>query len=201
MIYEVVKILAEQVDDYLGSSSSFTLGNVAMIEAGDGGGAGGGGTNIDNRNIMTVINLSEEGTLKNFPNNQVVGNRVEKKNPVINLKLFVLFSSNKNQYDQALKDISKVIEFFQGKNVFTQADTVYDRNNVDFDNIDNFKFTVDLYTPTFEELNYIWGSLGGKQIPSVLYKLSLIQIERTHTLNQAGRVRETDTNLNVKSSL
>jgi hypothetical protein len=148
---------------------------------------------------MTVINLSEEGTLKNFPNNRTVGNRVEKKNPVVNLKLFVLFSSNKNQYDQALKDISKIIEFFQGKSVFTQSDTVYDRNNVDFDNIDNFKFTVDLYTPTFEELNYIWGSLGGKQIPSVLYKMSLIQIERTATNSQAGRINTLTTNVKLKA--
>jgi hypothetical protein len=45
-------------------------------------------------------------------------------------------------------------------------------------NVDNFRFTVELYTPTFEELNYIWGTLGGKQLPSALYKVSMIQIER-----------------------
>jgi hypothetical protein len=45
-------------------------------------------------------------------------------------------------------------------------------------NIDNFRFTIELYTPTFEELNYIWGTLGGKQLPSALYKVSMIQIER-----------------------
>ena len=45
-------------------------------------------------------------------------------------------------------------------------------------NIDNFRFSVELYTPTFEELNYIWGTLGGKQLPSALYKVSMIQIER-----------------------
>jgi len=193
MIYEVVRILAEQVEDYIGSN--ITLGNVAMIDAED----GGPGTNINNRNIVTVINMSEESTLKNFPNTQVVGNRVEQRNPVVNLKLFVLFSSNKNQYDQGLKDISKIVEFFQGKSVFTQSDTVYDRNNVDFDNLDNFRFYVDLYTPTFEELNYIWGSLGGKQIPSVLYKLTLVQIERPVTNSQAGRVNTLTTNVNLKA--
>ncbi|MCR9173187.1 MAG: DUF4255 domain-containing protein [bacterium] len=194
MIYEVVRILAEQVEDYIGSS--VTLGNVAMIDAAE---SGGSGTNIENRNLLTVINMSEEGTLKNFPNTHVVGNRVEQRSPVVNLKLFVLFSSNKNQYDQALKDISKIVEFFQGKSVFTQSDTVYDRNNVDFDNLDNFRFYVDLYTPTFEELNYIWGSLGGKQIPSVLYKLTLVQIERPVTNSQSGRVSSMSTNVNLKA--
>jgi len=190
MIYEVIKILTEQVQEYTGSN--ITLGNVALIEA-----QVDGGTNIENSTLATLINLSEEGTMKNFPNTRAVGNRIETSNPIINLNLFVLFSSNKNQYDQALKDISKIIEFFQGKQVFTQANTVFNRNSVDFQNIDNFRFTVDLYTPTFEELNYIWGSLGGKQIPSVLYKLSLIQIERKVVTSQAGSISENG----VKSNL
>lgn len=190
MIYEVIKILTEQVQEYTGSN--ITLGNVALVEA-----QVDGGTNIENKTLATLINLSEEGTLKNFPNTRTVGNRIETSNPIVNLNLFVLFSSNKNQYDQALKDISKIIEFFQGKQVFTQANTVFNRNNVDFENIDNFRFTVDLYTPTFEELNYIWGSLGGKQIPSVLYKLSLIQIERKVVTTQAGSISENG----VKSNL
>lgn len=193
MIYEVIKILALQVEDYIGSN--ITLGNVAMIESQADG--GGGGTNIENRTLATLINISEEGTMKNFRNYETVGNRVEKKNPVINLKLFVLFSSSKNQYNEALKDISKIIEFFQGKQVFTQADTVFERNSDSFKNIDNFRFTVDLYTPTFEELNYIWGSLGGKQIPSVLYKLSLVQIERKVVIGQAGSVGETSTDVKL----
>ncbi len=192
MIYEVIKILTEQVQEYIGSP--ITMGNVALIEA-----QNESGTNIENRTLATLINLSEEGTMKNFPNTRVVGNRVEKSNPIVNLNLFVLFSSSKNQYDQALKDISKIIEFFQGKQLFTQSNTVFNRNNVDFQDIDNFRFTVDLYTPTFEELNYIWGSLGGKQIPSVLYKLTLVQIERKAVNTQVGMVSETTVKTNLTS--
>ena len=56
--------------------------------------------------------------------------------------------------------------------------------------ITNFKFVVDLFTPTFEELNFVWGTLGGKQIPSVMYKVSLIEIEREAVLAKGGLISQ-----------
>ena len=50
--------------------------------------------------------------------------------------------------------------------------------------VGDFRFTMELYTPTFEELNFIWGTLGGKQLPSVLYQLNLLPLERD--LDQAA---------------
>lgn len=186
MIFEVLKILSEEVETYIGSNVK--MENVAMLDS-----QGDNAPNLSNKVLLTLLNINEEATLKNFPNQSIRGNRVETKPRVINLNLFILFSANRNSYDKALIDIANIIEFFQGKKVFTQSNTVYNHQSVELKNIDNFRFTVELYTPTFEELNYIWGSLGGKQLPSVLYKLSLVQIERDTVLGQAGQVVETKT--------
>jgi hypothetical protein len=61
-------------------------------------------------------------------------------------------------------------------------------------NIDNFRFTVELYTPTFEELNFIWGTLGGRQLPSALYKVSMIQIERNISQSEGAIITEINEN-------
>ncbi|MGB1450995.1 MAG: Pvc16 family protein, partial [Marinirhabdus sp.] len=53
------------------------------------------------------------------------------------------------------------------------------------DALSEFSFTTTLFTPTFEQLNYVWGTLGGKSLPSVLYKVSLIPIERTSVQKKA----------------
>ena len=187
MIFEVIKILSQQVEDFIGSS--ITMANVAMLES-----EPGNSNDLNDEILLTLLNINEESTLKNFPNNSTSGDRVQFKNPIINLNLFILFCANRNSYEQSLRDISNIIEFFQGKKVFTQSNTTYNRSSVELENINNFKFTVELYTPTFEELNYIWGSLGGKQFPSVLYKLSLVQIERNAVTGQAGVLTETDHN-------
>ena len=51
--------------------------------------------------------------------------------------------------------------------------------------LDYFKFNLEIYTPTFDELNNIWGTLGGKQLPSVIYKVQLIEIERDKKLAES----------------
>ncbi|MXO04502.1 DUF4255 domain-containing protein [Flavobacterium sp. HBTb2-11-1] len=177
MIFEVIQIITEQVNNYLeeiGLDKSVVPENIAFLES----------QNdeitdaLKNAVALTIINLDEEATLKNFPNHAIENTKTIYKNSVINLNLYLLFSANRDKYVNSLKDISKIIEFFQGKKLFTQANTIFNRNSSAMSNVDNFRFTVELYTPTFEELNYIWGTLGGKQLPSALYKVSMIQIER-----------------------
>ncbi len=177
MIFEVIQIISEQVNNYLeeiGLDKSVVPENIAFLES----------QNDDitdalkNAVALTVINLAEEATLKNFPNHTIENTKTIYRNSIVNLNLFILFSANRDKYINSLKDISKIIEFFQGKRLFTQANTIYNRSSSAMSNVDNFRFTVELYTPTFEELNYIWGTLGGKQLPSALYKVSMIQIER-----------------------
>ncbi|PXY46389.1 DUF4255 domain-containing protein [Flavobacterium hydrophilum] len=176
MIFEVIQIITEQVNNYLdeiGLEKSVVAENIAFLESQNEDIA----TTLKDSVALTLINLDEEATLKNFPNHTIENAKTIYKNSIINLNLYILFSANRDKYINSLKDISKIIEFFQGKKLFTQANTIYNRNNIAMSNVDNFRFTVELYTPTFEELNYIWGTLGGKQFPSALYKVSMIQIE------------------------
>ncbi|HLP65733.1 DUF4255 domain-containing protein [Flavobacterium sp.] len=189
MIFEVIQIISEQVNNYLfeiGLEKTVVPENIAFLESQNETVA----ENLEDKVALTMINLDEESTLKNFPNHSIENSKTVYKNSVINLNLYLLFSANRTIYINSLNDISKIIEFFQGKKLFTQANTIYNRNNTAMSNIDNFRFTVELYTPTFEELNYIWGTLGGKQLPSALYKVSMIQIERNIAQGEGSLINQ-----------
>ena len=58
-----------------------------------------------------------------------------------------------------------------------------------------------LYTPTFEELNYVWGTLGGRQLPSVIYKIQLIEIDRNELLGTGKLITEITDTLKLKNKL
>jgi hypothetical protein len=187
MIYEVLQIVTDEVNNYLSGldmDKSVQLDNIAVIDQDQ------SDTTIDMEDcvVLTLLNMDEEKTLKNFPNIRKTGANVDYLNKTINLNLYVLFSANRSSYIKSLKDISKIIEFFQGKHLFTQGNSDYDRDNISMEGLKDFRFTVELYTPTFEELNFIWGTLGGKQYPSALYKLSLIEIERSVVQKRSERV-------------
>ncbi len=183
MIFETLQILKEQLEAYFteeGLGKIIVLDNIALWDAG-----GDDAKKVEDKVVMTLLKIEEESTLKNIPNIRITEGKTEYRNPVVNLNLFLLISGNCDTYDKSLRSISKVIQFFQGKKIFNSTNTVYNRNNVSFDFFDYFRFVVELYTPGFQELNNVWGTLGGKQFPSVIYRIQLIEIEQNKTLSSA----------------
>ncbi|WP_339712373.1 DUF4255 domain-containing protein [Cyclobacterium amurskyense] len=198
MIFEVFQILKEQINHYFEEvgmeNSELVIDNIALAE-----GAAEAADGMRDKMVLTLVNLHEEGTLKNFSNHYVNDNKVQYRNRVINLHLFLLFSANRNVYSNSLIDLSAVINFFQGKKRFTQANTVFNRELEAMENVGNFNFTVELYTPTFEEMNFIWGTLGGKQLPSVLYQLNLLPMERDMTHSEGPLIESVHSDVKHKN--
>jgi hypothetical protein len=176
MIYEAIQIISEQLNNYLtsaGLSNLVTLQNVAMLETSED-----NASKLNGKVILTLINLEEETTLRNLPHYKVIDKETtEYRNPPVNMNIYLLVSANCNTYTNSLRAISKTIEFFQGKKVFTSENTTYEEKE-DFDVLGSFKLIVELYTASFEQLNHVWGTLGGRQLPSVIYKIQLVEIDR-----------------------
>ena len=198
MIFEVFQILKEQINRYFDEmgleDSELVIDNIALAE-----GAAEASEGMRDKMVLTLVNLHEEGVLKNFPNHHISNDKIQYRNRVINLHLFLLFSANRNVYSKSLIDLSAVINFFQGKKRFTQANTVFNRELETMENVGDFRFTMELYTPTFEELNFIWGTLGGKQLPSVLYQLNLIPIERDQAQGEGPLIESVHSDVKNKN--
>lgn len=66
--------------------------------------------------------------------------------------------------------LSRAIRFSSWRNWFTQADvapssiTTNAPSNA-LDQLESFKLIFDLYSPSMEEVNHLWGTLGGKRFP------------------------------------
>lgn len=190
MLYEALQILANEVNIFFKQErmtldDMVVLENIALLET-----EHESASDMKNKVVLTLLTIDEETTLRNFTNKRVANGHVEYANDKVNLNLYVLFSGNITRYQDSLRYISKVIEFFQGKSLFTQLNTSYDRLTSPFNLLENFRFTMELYTPTFEDLNYIWGTLGGKQYPSALYKLTLVTISRNQPVAEVPSINE-----------
>ena len=194
MIYETLQILKEQLDKFLideGLGKIVVLENIALWESGSTDAA-----KIEDKVVLTLLKMEEETTLRNTPNFKIKNGKTEYKNPPVHLNLYLLISANCDTYDKSLRSISKVIQFFQGKKIFTSANTIYNRTNVAFDVLDSFKFVIELFTPSFEELNQVWGTLGGRQLPAVIYRIQLIKLERDKKLSSASVITHVGGKLN-----
>lgn len=190
MLYETLEIVKDQVSTFLeaelGDANLVVLENVARFEDTT-------ITSMNDKVVLSLVNLEEEATLKNHPNVRVKNGETVYRNHPVHLNAYLLFSVNRSGTDgyvKSLTALSAIIEFFQSKKIFTQTNTVLNPTITALDDVKEFRFTVDLYTPTFEQLNYIWGTLGGKSLPNVLYRVSIVHIERDSIRQKGSPITE-----------
>lgn len=140
---------------------------------------------------LSLINIEEERTNKEQQSRFInsVG-KVEKRNPEIQLNLYVLITANfqnkqannsSDDYVEGLKQLSYAIAFFQSKNVFTPE------NSPALSGFDTTlrKIVVELYSYSFEQLYNFWSVVGAKYLPSVLYKVKTITIQE-NAIQESG---------------
>lgn len=155
--------------------------------------------------IFSMVNIKEEKTLKNLPHymKDKATLKTLYENPPVFLNFQILITATHTKYSDALLVLSRVIRFFQSKNVFTQADV--DSNSMitnsppnQLDHLESFKLIFDLYSPSMEEVNHLWGTLGGKQYPFVLYMLRMLELKFKGTPKEDGLITTIVPNLEHK---
>lgn len=127
--------------------------------------------------LLSLINLKEESALKNSAYSRVNSNtlKTEYFNPFVYMNAYLIFSSRRTSYINAIGDIARVIRFMQGQSIFEAT----------FDGT-VFKTVVNIYSPTFEDLNHIWAILGGKIFPSVMYTMRVAELKSDKFTEGAG---------------
>jgi hypothetical protein len=199
MISHALTIVMNELDKHLTDSygadpSQVGLGNVSegLVTV------PGNGSLLRNKLYLSLVNIKEEKALKNLPDRirNDANLRVTYENPPIFLNFLILLTTTHTDYVNALTILSRAIRFFQFKNVFTQ-------DNVDpasittssvplntLDQLETFKLIFDLYSPTMEEVNHLWGTLGGKQYPFVLYTLRMLDLKFRAVQKESGLITE-----------
>jgi hypothetical protein len=196
MIDTALLLLRDELSAYINlrdASVNVVVDNIGLLETTN-------GETLTNNVIITLVNIEEESTLKNQPvlKKPFVGNAIYQNAPVY-LNLYVLFTANYsgNDYQLALRRLSYIIQFLQSKNSFSASSSL-SGGNIDLDQADvlDLKFTLELYTLTFEQINHLWGSLGGRQIPFAMYKLRLVAITERAVVREVPLIEEIESNLN-----
>jgi hypothetical protein len=132
---------------------------------------------------LTLINIEEERTNKAQSFTQVMSDgRPSTVSPEIRLNLFILFAANFSDYLTAIKYLSAVLGFFQSNTVFTPR--TFPALDPEIE-----RLVVELSSLSLEQQNHLWGYLGGKYLPSVLYKVRVVRIQESLVRSQGERIR------------
>jgi hypothetical protein len=191
MIDRALILLKDELTAYLISkgdnAATVVIDNIGLSETLS-------GTALIDNIVISLVNIEEESTLKNqSPLKRFSFGGAIYENAPVYLNLYVLITSNYfgDGYLLALKRLSLIIQFVQSKNTFSSA--AASSGSTDPDNKQEVRFTMELYTLTFEQINHLWGSLGGRQAPFAMYKLRLVAITEHAIVREVPLIEEVET--------
>lgn len=140
--------------------------------------------NIENKIIISVINLEHETTTK------MMGNFVASPDsqygqvaPPVYLNIYLLFSANymAANYMESLKMLSAVIGILQAVPYFERRDYPVMDPSID-------KLAFEIFNVPINELSHIWSGIGAKYVPSIIYKVRLIAISKNLVTSQVAGI-------------
>ncbi len=190
MLRNAVKLIMSELRSYIASIDEVAadgpdfvvMGNIALFDNAD------QNASIKDRVVASVINVAEESSVKNAPHFERNGNQTRYRNAPAFINVYLLFSANYANYETALKRLSNILTFFQGKNVFTVKDSPNEA--IQTEETSELRLIMELFALTFEQVNYVWASLGGKQMPFVLYKVRMVRVQADATYAEGRLIEE-----------
>lgn len=129
--------------------------------------------NIENKIVVSVINIEQETFIKTSSNYKTDGNTIyHKAVPPINLNLYLLISANydSSNYLESLKMLSTVITSFQANPYFNKNEHPNMAAPLE-------KLTLEIYNVPITEQSHIWSGIGAKYLPSIVYRLRMITLQ------------------------
>jgi hypothetical protein len=179
MIYETLIFLSTELNKFLTKNQGLitqfpvTINNIAKLDDPD-------ILDVKAKIILSLINIEEDKVSKIRENYTSTPTGIVYRNPPVLVNLYVLFAANyTGDYAQSLKMISKVMQFFQSQSYFTPLTHPGLDPKI-------LQLNADLFTLNFEQINHIWSTLGGKYLPSVMYKVRQLSIEDENAVETEG---------------
>jgi hypothetical protein len=183
--------LAAYIESMGGDRLDVIMANIAAIDAAN------SNVDLERKVILSLVNIEEEAALKNAGPLYRNVKTLNYVNPPIYLNLYLLITAHYEKYEDALTRLSNVIQFFQGKNSFSLKNSPPNDMLLNPDTYEDIQLHLEMFSLSFEQLNHLWGSLGGKQWPSVLYKVRLVKITENRITAQGPLIEQVQTKDNI----
>jgi hypothetical protein len=186
LISETLTFLAAELNQYLdqkvpvaGASTRVKVGNIARASDAAPNPA------VLDKIALTLVNIEEERSVRLQETVIKTATTSRLKYPPLLLNLYLLVASNREDYVAGLGLLGHVVQFFQFQSRFTPSTHPQLDRRIE-------RLTVELYTLNFEQVNHLWSTLGGKYLPSMLYKVRQLTIDENAIISEGPLIEQVE---------
>ncbi|MCP5244475.1 MAG: DUF4255 domain-containing protein [Burkholderiales bacterium] len=170
MINLTVQLLATQLNQYLRRAYDLSEDMVVVSNLLDMDGSV--SPNINNKLVIFLTNIEKDSVSRRSPGVHEFGERAVQRNAGIHFNLYIMLTANFSgtNYAEALKFLSSTISFFQRNPLFNHQNTPDMDRRLE-------KLVLDIENLSIQDLSNLWGALGGKYMPSILYRVRMVTFD------------------------
>lgn len=178
MIHQVLPFIAQELNTHF--KLKYGIDDDRVVVSGLVDQNGNPPVEAENKLLFSLINIEEEklNRAKSAYVKTPESGSFTKRLPAIRINLLVIFTANfaQQNYLEALKFISGILGFFQFRNTFTASNSPGIPGGVE-------KLSVEIISYDILKMNQLWGTIGNKYQPSVIYRIRTLEIQE----DTAGR--------------
>ncbi|MGM0460032.1 MAG: DUF4255 domain-containing protein [Bacteroidota bacterium] len=143
-----------------------------------------------NKIVISLINIEHETSVSNKRSMVQNGESFLKYNSPVSVNFYIVCAAHfsESNYEEAVKFISTVLLFFQGKHLFNHQNTPGLDDSID-------KLTLEIVNQDLQHLSSFWSFIGTRYMPSVIFKVRAVTFDDSTVMEvrkaASGQVTET----------
>lgn len=137
--------------------------------------------------ILSLAQMSQEASLKNHIPRINGGGESGRANPPLSFNIDMLVSARCNKYEESLKLMSDAVLYFQANSYFDHSTHPGLSSEIQ-------KISLSVLDMPYQDLSHLWGMLGGKYIPSVVYRARTVIFDADQVKEFVPRVSSHESN-------
>lgn len=137
-----------------------------------------------NKLNLFLVNMERDTMVQTYATPEFHGDRAVVPPKMVYLNLYFILAANfkGGNYVDSLRYLSKAISFFLDH-------SYYDRTNSPDMPEGLEKLSIDMESLNMQEMNNLWGTIGAKYVPSVLYRLKTVALGGNYSYYQPYVIR------------
>ncbi|WP_298293116.1 DUF4255 domain-containing protein [uncultured Litoreibacter sp.] len=172
MIQQTILFIEKRLNQYL--MSRFPSASDWVVTSSVTGPGGTPPLATNNKIVLTLVNIERDATATaTHPKSKVEDKSIAKMNPAMRINLDILVSAQfETNYSDGLVLLSAALGFFQGSSHYTASSAPDLPQGLD-------KLTTEWVDQNRQELHNLWTVLGGKYMPSMMFKLRMLSVQES----------------------
>ena len=181
MIYNALNCVVTELNDYLMKKfktpeSKAVLNSILQQD-------GSISEHCLNRMVLSLVNLEQDTSVPRNPIYIRKNEELDQLNVPFNFNLDVLVCALFTNYDEGLKFLSETIYFLHAKSLFNTENTPSLDPAVR-------QLAVEVVKLTYHEAHSLWGAMGVKYLPSVLFKARMLSFQSGAVVGRSHEIRK-----------